>query len=455
MPIVQDCIIGSGSASASLALRLARAGRSVVLVEEGPSEVVPGFGWNDREICRDLLRQGGRHPTEDGTVSIIQGRCLGGSATVSAGIAAPPSPAAVEAWSEAGWSPDLLRSFTTAAAARLEVLGAVPDPEGSRAAGDRVLDRGATALHHAGRWLQRVDVRAPGGALAGPMVAGLDEARRKFGAEIMANTRVEALKIEGPRAVEARGPGVGIVAERYILCTGAIHSAVLLQRSALGGGTAGRALSLPHRVLVLGRMPDPLPPGRAPGAYVVEAPAWTISAADVGPTLYAAHSRGDAATLADVLGDWSRMVALWVTVPEGDGSVGLNRFNQIEVRRGEDPDTLPALQAGAAMAARMLLAAGATEVVLPCDGAGPVTSDPDVAAFEARTLTAAQLPMICQTPQGGCAVGPAGVVDETFAVRGVENVYVADASLFPTSVGPNPMVSVMALGELLGEQLLR
>ncbi len=265
---------------------------------------------------------------------------------------------------------------------------------------------------------------------------------------------MEAFLIEEGRATEARGPGVGVVAERYIVCIGAIHTSALLQRSGLGGGRVGSGLTLPHRILVLGRMPDRLPPGHAPGSYLVEGTDWTISAADVGPAFYAAHSRGDAATLAGVLGDWNRMVPLWVTVPEGGGSVGLDRFNRIKVKRDEHPDTLSALQSGATMAAKMLLAAGAVEVMLPCDGPATLESDRDADAFASRTLTPAELPMVCQTPQGGCAIGPDGVVDETFKVHGVENVYVADASLFPSSAGPNPMVPVMALGELLGDQLL-
>jgi choline dehydrogenase-like flavoprotein len=63
--------------------------------------------------------------------------------------------------------------------------------------------------------------------------------------------------------------------------------------------------------------------------------------------------------------------------------------------------------------------------------------------------------MICLDPQGGCELGPGGVVDEMFRVHGTDNLYVADASLFPTSVGLNPMVPVMALGELLATTLLK
>ncbi|MCP4872510.1 MAG: hypothetical protein GY898_27785 [Proteobacteria bacterium] len=185
-------------------LRLARAGRSVVLIEEGPSRVDPGFGWTDVDISRDLLRQGGRVPTTDGSVSIVQGRCLGGSATVSAGIAAAANPRALEQWQSQGWSADTIRRFGAACDERLEALGATLDGEQARPPADSVLARGAVAIRHDGRWLERVAVRTPGGALAGPMVSALEEARSKFGAR---SSTTPAWRRSSSRKVARPRPG--------------------------------------------------------------------------------------------------------------------------------------------------------------------------------------------------------------------------------------------------------
>ena len=51
-------------------------------------------------------------------------------------------------------------------------------------------------------------------------------------------------------------------------------------------------------------------------------------------------------------------------------------------------------------------------------------------------------------PQGGNVMSndPAtGVVDENFKVFGYDNLFVCDASVFPTSLGVNPQVTVMSL----------
>ena len=41
----------------------------------------------------------------------------------------------------------------------------------------------------------------------------------------------------------------------------------------------------------------------------------------------------------------------------------------------------------------------------------------------------------------------AGVCDADGAVHGAEGLYVADASLFPTSVGVNPMMTIIAFAK--------
>ena len=58
-------------------------------------------------------------------------------------------------------------------------------------------------------------------------------------------------------------------------------------------------------------------------------------------------------------------------------------------------------------------------------------------------------------PQGGNAMSKdrgrdgkrGGVVSPDFQVYGYDNLYVCDASVFPSSIGVNPQLTVMALAE--------
>ena len=57
---------------------------------------------------------------------------------------------------------------------------------------------------------------------------------------------------------------------------------------------------------------------------------------------------------------------------------------------------------------------------------------------------------------GTCRMGATAddsVCDETGAVRGLKGLYVADASLFPAASGVNPMITVMALADMIADAL--
>jgi choline dehydrogenase-like flavoprotein len=47
------------------------------------------------------------------------------------------------------------------------------------------------------------------------------------------------------------------------------------------------------------------------------------------------------------------------------------------------------------------------------------------------------------------------VVNEHFQVAGIENVFVADASLFPTSITVNPQWTIMAMSSLAMDSVLK
>jgi choline dehydrogenase-like flavoprotein len=55
-------------------------------------------------------------------------------------------------------------------------------------------------------------------------------------------------------------------------------------------------------------------------------------------------------------------------------------------------------------------------------------------------------------PQGGNPLGR--VLDPDFRVRGYRNLYVCDASVFPTALGVNPQLAVMSLAWYAGDRVV-
>jgi long-chain-alcohol oxidase len=112
------------------------------------------------------------------------------------------------------------------------------------------------------------------------------------------------------------------------------------------------------------------------------------------------------------------------------------------------------LAAGVAAAGRVLAAAGATEVFsLQRRRPGFRPGDPDAPAAWAEATRRAgfgpgRATLFSYHQMGSCRIGTdpaASAVAPDHATHEVDGLYVADASLFPTASGVNPMLSVMAL----------
>src|SRR6056297_2752276 len=76
-------VIGTGAGGGTTAEILARSGLSVILVEEGRLYHQEDFKMNELDAYASLYQEGMSRVTRDGAISILQGRCVGGSTTVN------------------------------------------------------------------------------------------------------------------------------------------------------------------------------------------------------------------------------------------------------------------------------------------------------------------------------------------------------------------------------------
>lgn len=108
---------------------------------------------------------------------------------------------------------------------------------------------------------------------------------------------------------------------------------------------------------------------------------------------------------------------------------------------------------GIARAAEIHFAAGAVEVYPNIARVGALTPE-RLAEFEAATFKPAELRLEAFHPMGTARIAAAngeGACAADGSVNGVDGLYVADASLFPTSVGVNPMMTVIAFSKRIAE----
>jgi choline dehydrogenase-like flavoprotein len=115
------------------------------------------------------------------------------------------------------------------------------------------------------------------------------------------------------------------------------------------------------------------------------------------------------------------------------------------------------LREGLRAIARSFFAAGARRVFLPTDAFTPLHSERELGVLDAKIQRMRDVQCGSSHPQGGNPMSddPAfGVVDSRFAVHGVDGLYVCDASVFPETVGVNPMHTVMALAKIGSRRIL-
>jgi choline dehydrogenase-like flavoprotein len=459
---VQDCIVGSGAAAGILALRLAEAGRSVIVLEEGPGELPAGYAGGEAETHARLFRSGAQLCSWDGGMTLLQGRCLGGSTTVGHGVCEPLSPALLEGWrSDHGWTLDAgeVREAGRRVLARLETA---PLPDEGHNVNNRLLARGARSTGLSVRSPAIAARRAdPTGLLGGSVRATLEKARLA-GAEIRTGAWVTYLERDGGRVVAATGTDLGVEAERFILCTGPIHGIDLLRRSRVKHDRLGHDLTLDRRMLVVARFPEEVRCDFGASTSIcverdldpVAGSGFMIEGTSITPSLAAGQLRLPLSELRRLLADWKRLAACWCVVTERGGRITWDTKGRRRIERSSRSATEKDARAALKAAARAMLAAGAREVALPVHGLPTLRSDRDLTLIDEAELRHADLPALSFAVQGGCCMDDRGPVDAEFRLRPAPNVHVCDASLFPGGAGPRPSVPVMTMGEMLADRLI-
>ena len=86
-------VLGSGAGGAITAQSLSAAGLRVAIVEEGPLASSSEFHMREAEAYGRLYQESGARKSADSAISILQGRCVGGSTTVNwtSSLRAPPA----------------------------------------------------------------------------------------------------------------------------------------------------------------------------------------------------------------------------------------------------------------------------------------------------------------------------------------------------------------------------
>jgi GMC oxidoreductase len=467
-------VVGSGAGGAFAARALARAGLETVIVEEGErwtAERIRATHPLDR-FARIYRDGGATMAFGRPTIPLPLGRAVGGTTVINSGTCYPPPPPVAQAWHEqhglALANPELLGPRVADVEATLAVAPAPLDVLGRNGelalAGAAALDWKAAPLRRNApgcRGACQCAIGCPNNAKGGVHLNALPQAG-EAGARIVSGLSAKRILVERGRAagVEARradGTEVTISASTVIVAAGAIGTPPLLRRSSLGSHPRlGHGLSIHPAIGITAGFEEEVVPWRGVMQSVGieelhEREGILIEATSTPPGMGAVSAPGYGAHLQRRLDRAANTATLGAMIGDSPSGRVLGTRQPLVTYGLSGEDGRRLVTAVGAMA-KVMLAAGAREVEMG-GGAPTVRSDTEIEAAMAA-VDVHRLRLAAFHPTGSAAAGSDQArhpVDPEGRLRGVDGVWVADASILPSCPGVNPQISVMAVAMGVGE----
>ncbi|MBV8045898.1 MAG: GMC family oxidoreductase [Paludibacterium sp.] len=492
-------IVGSGAGGGMAAEVLAARGLSVIMIEEGGLKSSRDFHLLEREAYPALYQESAARKTADRGITILQGRTVGGSSTVNWTSSFRTPEATLAWWREQHGLKTLtdaeLAPWFTRAEARLGVADWLVEPN----ANNQVLGRGCRALgipygqirrNVRGCWnLGYCGMGCATNAKQSMLVTTIPAALRQ-GAHLLTRLRVESLALNAARdqvaalhclaladdGLRPSGRTVTVQARQVVLSAGAIGTPALLLRSQAPDphGVLGRrtflhpvALSgarFKQRVDAFDGAPQTLYSDHFMYTQAIDGPlGYKLEVPPVHPLILSATLSGFGTDHAALMRDLPQLQVMLALVRDGfhpdsqGGVVQLTRDGAPQLDYPLNDVVWDALRRGWLTMAELQFAAGAESVLTVHESARRVGSWREAQRLiNALPLESGLARVVSAHVMGGAAMSAderAGVVDHQGRHWQLANLTIIDGSVFPTSVGANPQLSVYAFSLRAAEAL--
>jgi choline dehydrogenase-like flavoprotein len=489
--VAEICIIGSGCGGGTAARLLSEAGHEVVVLEEGRD--VPGSERTQRDAAMydQLYMDRGGRATHDLSVSVLQGKVLGGGAVINACDVVPAPEGVLHHWATKygleDFAPERFKRFQDDA---LGDLSASHIPESLINRANNKLRQGAEALGLRGEVMMhnRVGCAGLGTCLIGcpidakrtPRVVALPKAM-EAGARIFTRARAvrigkagQGLKELTVRTLDPAGyrehRELKVRAKVVIVAANAIASAQLLLRSGIGNEHVGQRLTLQPQLPVIGLFEERIAAfDGVPQSYAItefeeednaELGLWGYRIEGImgTPGIVSTLLPFSGVAGMEAMARYDRMAASLLLVPDRpSGTVEVKRDGRLVIRYEQRADHRERLRHAVEVAAKIYLQAGAREVLVPTLPPLIIRSEREAAQALQLSFRPATAPLISAHQQGTVRFAPSerdGGADPDGQVYGTRDVYVFDSSGFPTSASSHTMTPIIASSRMLTTKLL-
>ena len=492
-------IVGSGAGAGITAELLTHAGLDVVLVEEGPLKSSSDFNQRESEAYPALYQESAARKTADKAINILQGRCVGGSTTVNWTSSFRTPATTLNFWQQRFGLGELTESamapWFEQAERRLNIRPWITEPNENNdllrrgamklGIGAAVISRNVLGCRNLGSCGMGCPTNAKQSMLVTTVPASLDK-----GARMLTETRAQEFKLVDGKVTEllcvpvkndgtaASDVATSIVAKHYVVSGGAINSPALLLRSGVPDphGVLGARTFL-HPVVISAAIFDQKVEGWSGAPQTIysdhfldtqpiDGPiGYKLEAPPIHPVIFASTLPGYGQQQADMLKAFPNTHSLLALMRDGfhEQSPG----GRVKLRGDGTPvldyPLTDYIMQGARRAflsmAEIQFAAGARTVAPVHEQALAYTSWQQARdGINALAMKPLLTRVVSAHVMGGCALSATekqGVVRTDGVHWQVENLSVHDGSLFPTSIGANPQLSVYGLVNKLAAALAK
>ncbi len=478
------CIIGSGAAGAVIAKELSEQKISVIVLEEGSYFTDADFHGPITNRIRKMYHNAGFQMAIGKPAFLVpSGRAVGGSTVVNAGTALRALPRVIDRWhNEFGmrFSNKELLPIISRVEKIIHVEKADPEVAGRA---NSIFKEGAEKLGYAGDWISR-NIKGCGGCnvctfgcptnAKQSMILNFIPAAEKNGAKIYANCRVETLANKNGAATGVSGSVTDadgnilapfhVDAEFVILCGGAVMDPVFLVKNNLcnSSGQIGKNLTVQPVSEGVGFFNEKIKGsvGMPQGYYVTEfeeSRGIVIEVAFPPPEIFSMKFAGFGAEHKALMKKYQYATAAHALIAgNANGHIQVTGEGKPRLFYSIDDSEAALLYEGMMHICEILLASGAYEVYPVTAHQNVLKTKDDIKKFFSPPPPKDDLLLLCYHPLGTCRLGTdakTSVVKPDFETHDMKNFYICDGSIFPTPLGTNPQVTIMAMATYFAEEI--
>ncbi len=486
-------VVGSGAGGAVFGKLLTDAGHDVLILEEGGYFTSQEFVQDEQVMYPRLYKDRGTQATEDQSITVLQGRCVGGSTVVNYLDCFRSPPRLLAEWREKAGLTDLTPEHLDPLWDEVEKILSVRQIGVEQLnPNNRKLHDGGKALGWKGDTFHRNALGCVGSGFCDlgctydakqSMLLTYLPLASNGGARIHANCRVRRVLHEGDRAVGVEGevldPDTEAVKHLFtargklvVIAGGSINTPALLLWSGVTDPSKqiGQNLHLHPALPVVAEFDEEILSyhGIKQGYYISEFSAVLEGHPDdvllegigASPGLTAPLFAGTGDEHAKGISRRNQMASAIALVRDlGGGSVTCGKNGKPIIRYQLDPVLdAPRAARGVENLMRAFLAAGARCAYSPTLDPVIATRPEQCAEVHSRPFGPNQVVVFSAHQMSTCRMG---ANDQTHPLSpqgllwGYKNLMVCDASVFPTATGVNPQMTVYGMASHLADKVVR